>query len=74
MNIDELVQELDRMVEKAPVGEKTATVILFGIRFYRELDGVSAPEIARRASLVRDSFGVEIAYGRTLGKYVVPKG
>ncbi len=74
MNIDELVRELDRMVEKAPAGEKTATIILFGIRYYRELDGVSAPEIARRATLVRDSFGVEIAYGRTLGKYVVPRG
>ena len=73
MSTDELAGKLDTMVEKALDGEMTATIILFGITYYRELEGVSAAEVARRAGLVKDSMGVEIAYGRTLGRYVVPR-
>ncbi len=48
------------------------TLLLFGVKFHRELEGMSTAEIARRSRYATDYGGPDINNGRQLGKYVRP--
>lgn len=71
MNEYELGQELRKMYDHAPYGDKVAFIHLFGIRFSKELinEGLSKKEILKSARLP-ESYLTEISKGAKLGKYV----
>lgn len=72
MTLDEAAQILRQMYYNAPRGEQVAHIHLFGIRYADQLEGLTNPEIVRRAGL-NDSYHSEVAKGRRLAKYVVVK-
>ena len=69
MDIDQLAQELRRMYNRAPEGDRVAMIHLFAIKRADEIRNMSTPEIARRAGLSR-SYATEISKGRRLARYV----
>ena len=71
MTLDELVAKLQEMYENAPYGEKPVSVVRFAIEYASELERWSNAAVARAAHLTpKDSYSVEIGYGRKLAKYV----
>ncbi len=69
MELQQSADELRRMYDAAPKGEKVAYLRLFGIRYAAELDRFSPASVVERAGLQR-AYGTEINKGRNLAKYV----
>lgn len=69
MTTDEAAHILREMHLKAPTGEKTTHIHLFGIKYAQELKGLRLTDIAERAT-GRKSHEVEIKTGMNLAKYV----
>lgn len=77
MTVDELADKLKEEYQNAPEGEKAASVVLFSIKYARELDKLNNNSaVARAANLTppKNDWGTEIGYGRKLAKYVNLKG
>ena len=72
MTLDEAAQILGQMYYNAPHKEQAAHIHLFGIKYAKQLEGLSNTEIVRRAGLPH-SYYSEVAKGRKLSKYVVVK-
>lgn len=74
MTIDELAAKLREAYETAPYGEMPVSVIRFAIEHAGELEKFTNTAVAKRAHLTpKDSYSVEIGYGRKLAKYVTLK-
>ncbi len=69
MNLQQLADELREMYETAPQGEQVVRIHLFGIKYARELRGISLPAVVDRAGLPH-TYVTEINKGRNLAKYV----
>lgn len=68
MSADELGQQLKRMYERAPDGDKTAMILLFGVRYAPEI-GHQARAVVTAAGL-KPSYDTEVRKGMRLSKYV----
>ena len=69
MTAEEAIRTLRDMYSEAPKGEMVLQIHLFGIKYADQLEGLSAKEIAKRAT-GNESYGTEINKGRKLAKYV----
>ena len=69
MDIEEAAVILKEMYDGAPPGEKAISVILFGIKYARELEGVPTTALVARSG-VRSSYDIEVNYGKNLATYV----
>ena len=69
MTVDEAANILREMRQKAPKGGKTTCILLFGIKYAKELSGLSVADIAERATGYK-SHETEINYGIRLAEYV----
>ena len=69
MTTDEAAHILREMRRKAPKGERATCVHLFGIKYAKELSGLSVADIAERAT-GHKSYQAEINKGILLAKYV----
>ncbi len=69
MTVDEAANILREMYRKAPIGEKATSIHLFGIKYAKELGGLSIADIAERAT-GHKSYQVEINKGIRLAEYV----
>ena len=69
MELQQLADELRRMYDIAPKGEKVAYLHLFGIRYAAELARFSPASVVERAGLQR-AYGTEVNKGRNLAEYV----
>lgn len=72
MNIDRAAKRLRERYEKAPQGEKAASIHLFGIENAVELGSIPLKELVERAGLP-DSYHTEIRKMIELARYVQPK-
>ena len=72
MTVDELAAKLREVHKNAPYGEVPVSIIRFAIEYASELDVLDNDQaLARAAHLTeKDSYAVEIGYGRKLSKYV----
>ena len=73
MTVDEAAHILREMYRKAPIGEKATSIHLFGIKYAKELSGLSIADIADQAT-GSESYQVEIRKGIRLAEYVQLKG
>ena len=69
MTITEAANILKAMHSSALPGEQVVQIHLFGIKYAKELDGLSATKIAEQAG-IGSSFGTEISKGKKLARYV----
>ena len=69
MTVEEAAAELKRMYERAPQGEQTTMLHLFGIKYADDLVGLSIGDVVRKADISK-SYPTEINKGRRLAKYV----
>ncbi len=53
MTLDEAAHILWQMYDDAPYREQATRIILFGVEYNDELDGLSIPEIVRRAGIYK---------------------
>jgi hypothetical protein len=67
--IQDLADQLRRDYETAEEGRKVVAIHLFGIRFAKQLDGISCKELAIRAG-IHESYGTELRKGVNLADYV----
>ena len=71
MTADELAQELRRMYDNAPEGEKNTAVLLFGIKYAVHLPhGTSRIADVVRCSKLPPNWRSEVTKGRNLAEYV----
>ena len=73
MTTEEAVRILREMYEKAPDGERGSIVIVFGIKYAAELEGMNLYLIATRATTFKH-WGREIRKGVKLARYVSLRG
>jgi 5-methylcytosine-specific restriction protein B len=69
MTFEQAANHLKQMYNDAAKGEQALSVHLFGIKYAKDIDGMSTHEIAERAGLPR-SYGTEIRKGVNLARYV----
>lgn len=69
MTVNEAANILREMYRKAPKGGKATSIHLFGIKYAKELNGLSIADIADQAT-GNESYQVEIRKGIRLAKYV----
>ncbi|MBB2734945.1 MULTISPECIES: HTH-like domain-containing protein [Bradyrhizobium] len=69
MTIQELADQLRQDYFTSEEGKKVIAIHLFGIRWARELEGMSCKEVAVRAG-IHESYGTEIRKGANLADYV----
>ena len=72
MTIDDLAQTLRQMYQNAGHREKSEMILLFGIKYAKELTPGIVPEVIRR-SRIGDSYITEVHKGRRLARYVTAK-
>lgn len=72
MTNDEAAALLKEMYESAPEGDKVVRAHLFGIRYVREIAGMSCRDLTLLAGLPRH-YATEIQKGRRLAEFVVEK-
>ena len=69
MDTRQLADELRRMYNGAPQGEKTTMIHLFGIKYALDLTRTSPRSVVEQAGL-HNSYVTEVHKGRRLAKYV----
>ena len=71
MTLDEAAEILRRMRREAkPRQEMSIQAILFGIKYHKELRGLSLKDISSRIGVGPETCSVEIRYGMRLAQYV----
>jgi hypothetical protein len=75
MTVNELAATLKLMYEKAPKGDSTTMIHLFGVRYADEIKRATfTPKEILRAAGMPESYQTEISKGVRLAKYVMEKG
>ncbi len=74
MTIDEAASELRKMYFSADDGDKSLSVVLFGLKYAAELGGdlLSVPEVIRRSGIPLN-YSPMVNMGRKLARHVALK-
>ena len=67
MTTEEAAAKLRQMYTAAPRGEKAFSVILFGLMYVDDLEGLSIPEVVRMASITPgNGYGTHVHGGMSV--------
>ena len=70
MTIDEAAKSLREMRDNAAYGEVAIQAIIFAIKYYDQIEGLSLAELSSAVGNGPDTCQVELRYGVQLSKYV----